>query len=48
MNASEIAAALGKRGLGKKKTLTPKQRAEQRKRLAIVREKRWPKKKLTG
>ena len=41
LSKSEIAAALGALGAGKKKTLTDEQRAAQRARLAKVRAKRW-------
>ena len=41
LSGTEIAAALGALGRGKKKTLTAAQRAAQRARLATVRAKRW-------
>lgn len=41
LSKSEIAAALGALGVGKKKTLTDAQRAAQRARLAKVRKLRW-------
>ena len=41
LSKSEIAAALGALGAGKKKTLTQDQRDAQRARLAQVRAKRW-------
>lgn len=41
LSKSEIAAALGALGAGKKKTLTDAQRAAQRARLAKVRALRW-------
>jgi hypothetical protein len=43
MNISRIAAALGRCGKGKRKTLTPAQRRAQRRRLAAIRHLRWAK-----
>ena len=41
LSKSEIAAALGALGRGKKKSFTPEQRAALRDRLARVRSRRW-------
>ncbi len=43
--ASAAAAALGRLGKGVKKTLTGVERKARKKRLALARLKRWPKKK---